>query len=391
MNAVPQAIVVRLFVSHSFSDEHHLLGVAAFRKTVDSACRLAEVACENRGFRAEIRPYFEDPSIGEPLPRQIRSHIARCDVLLADLSGRTANTLYELGFAHALKKRLVVWQTQEVKFEPLPSDLTDVLIGVYTSNETLEAGVSQRLAELALAICSEERASTRRRMSRSFWFEENVREIHVVCGPEPEKTRFASSDADDYLFVDNFDDRDALFDVTAYLSRAYPNAKILRHTSSNVPSDVWESNLVLLGGPLTNDVTKDMMAELAVRCRYIDDDLAISFASSPSSADGSIVRAKKDTAGKLVEDAGYFGWFRNPFLRDHRIIMCQGCHTFGTLAAYHFLSDSHQALENIKTIEAATGAEIALLERVECSFIVRILKNRKILPPELNSELMYTE
>lgn len=380
---------VRVFISHSFSEVDHIDGMDSFRRTIQSCCSEVENACEERSFgKVIILPYFEGQSVGSRLPKLIRDQISASDIVLVDLTGRTANTAYELGYAHSLGKELIVFQTKDLRVLPLPSNIADLLVGVFPTLDSVRKGVVDRLQELVFKICADERISTRRSSARCFWFDKDVKDIHVVCGPEPEKTRFANTDADDFLFVDNFDDRDALFEITAFLSRAYPDAKIFRHTSANVPSDVLESNLVLIGGPLTNDVTKDMMTELAVACRYVDDDLAICFETKSGSFQAA---SKKDSSGMLIEDAGYFGRFRNPFLRDHRIVMCQGCHTFGTLSACNLLSDSHQALENIKSIERKYEQALNSVNRLECLFTAKILRNRKTLPPSVNLEWLLLE
>jgi hypothetical protein len=370
-----------LFVSHSFQDDHHLnKSLEGFRRAIKEVKEAIQARYKSQ---LEIDLYLEGSEFGQSLPSRIRKNIEDADVFLIDISGRTANTFFELGYAQAIGTETIIIQRKDVQ-APIPVNISDLLVGFYSLPVELKEILIKRLDAIVSAKMAEGVAPIRSLRNRCFWFEPSVREIHIVCGPEPEATRFASLMSDDYLLVDSFDDRDALFELSTFLSRAYPNARLVRHTSATLPPDIYDSNLVLVGGPLNNRVTGEMMAELNVAISYIDSDEGIEFRGPHGT---KVVRSQKNAAGILMADAGYFGRFRNPFARQNRIIMCQGGHTFGTLGASSILADNNQARDNIRLLERLAGVSAHAIERIECVFTTKILANRRVLPSVVAEEL----
>jgi hypothetical protein len=378
---------VGVFVSHSFHDHDHISDVETFRNSIRSC--FEEIRVENSPDPDHLffDLYFEDASFGKPLPNAIRSEIAAKDIFLVDISGGrpSPNVCYELGFAHALGKELIIVQAESTTRSPIPADITDLLVAFYVSTSDLISKIKPTLAKYIHRRIAEERISIEQHWERCFWFDRSVREIHIVCGPEPEKTRFAQPESEDYLFIDNLDDRDALFDISMFLSRAYPDARLYRHSAGSLPNDVIGANMVLIGGPNTNQVAKEMMEQLGVSCRYLQNDRAIEFMMAE---EVKTVTSRNDKAGVLVVDAGYFGRFLNPYDRLNHVILCQGCHTFGTLAAARILADSNQARDNVKLLKKVAKLDPAAIERIECVFEIKILRSRALAPPVLDPTMI---
>ncbi|WP_286830226.1 MULTISPECIES: hypothetical protein [Kordiimonas] len=380
---------IGVFVSHSFHDEHHIKDVEKFRKTISSVCDTVAATLEDK-YKTPILfdIYFEDVQYGKPLAPEIRSQIKRCDIFVMDIAGASVNTFYELGYAHALGHELVIFEAVQGIAKDIPADIRDLLVGRYSRLKDLWEKFEQRILECAQKHVLNFRRSTKPDLDRCFWFDSSVSEIHVMCAPEPEQTRFAAHHSDDYLYVDNLDDRDALFEVSTFLSRAYPSAKILRHSSSKVSSDVLDGNLVVLGGPHNNAVTRDLATALKVKYSYANDDNAIQLQQDTQSR---VLKSAKNPEGLLTKDVGYFGRFLNPFNRSNRLVMCHGCHTFGTLASCLTFADNNQAIDNIRTLKANGAASPFDMERLECIFEVQILESRKIIVPTIDAELTYIE
>lgn len=378
-------LTIGVFISHSFHDYDHVSSVDEFRESIRSCCDEIRTEYPRTTNQPVFDLYFEDIGFGKPLAKGIRDEIARRDILLVDISNKSANVFYELGFAHALGKELIIVQNQSDTRSSIPTDINDLLIASYTSGQDLISKIRPRLSSYVRKQVNEARISTEQRWQRCFWFDRSVRDIHVVCGPEPEKTRFAQLESEDYLFIDNLDDRDALFDVSMFLSRAYPDAKLYRHSAGSLPNDVMSANLVLVGGPNTNHLAKELMEQLGVNCRYAEGSRAIEF----ESGDGlKTVHSLSDATGVLTIDAGYFGRFLNPYDRHNNVVLCQGCHTFGTLAASRILADSNQARDNIKLLRKIAKRDPSEVERIECVFEIKILKNRALAPPVLDKALV---
>ena len=199
-------------------------------------------------------------------------------------------------------------------------------------------------------------------------------------------SRFASPEAENYLFVDGLEDRDTLMEVAMFLSRSWPNARVLRHSSASVTPDVLGSNLVVLGGPLNNHVTRDLMRALRVRLSYDINEEVAQFAAG---GDPVTLRLERDPNGLIVTDIGYFGRFRNPFNRSRYVVFCQGYHTFGTLAAASVLADGSQALANRRWLQNELDLEdLADLETLQLAFSVDVLANRRIVVPRVSTAMV---
>lgn len=82
------------FVLMPFSDEFN----DVFELGIKQACAAAEVFCE----RVDQQIFF-----GNILER-IYNQIGKADVVIADMTGRNANVFYEVGYAHALNKRVIL-------------------------------------------------------------------------------------------------------------------------------------------------------------------------------------------------------------------------------------------------------------------------------------------
>jgi predicted nucleotide-binding protein len=67
---------------------------------------------------------------GEPIIQSIIHAIESADFIIVDLSRQNPNVMYELGFAHALRKPTLIITSKDQK-KPLPSDLIGWLFVVY--------------------------------------------------------------------------------------------------------------------------------------------------------------------------------------------------------------------------------------------------------------------
>lgn len=377
---------ISIFVSHSFHDEHHLINVSEFRNVVISVCeQIKHEVSQKYEIDVEFNTHFEEAQYGILLQAGIRKQIEHSDIFIMDMVDDSQNLFYELGYAHALKKEIII--LAGIKAPSLiPTDMSDLLVGKYSNLSDLKERLKLCLSERVNTIIIDFRRSTQAPRQRCFWFNSSVKEIHVICAPEPERTRFAAPNSSDYLYIDNFDDRDALFEVSTFLSRAYPDAKVLRHTSDNLSPDILDGNIVVLGGPSNNSLARDLIHTLNVSIEYVQGDNIIQF-SSPSGQQ-TLIHAEKNSEGLLIKDVGYFGRFLNPFNRNNRVIMCHGCHTFGTLAACLLFADNNQALDNKKFLFEACNVDPFELDSIESAFEVTILENRRIVYPKVQSNLL---
>jgi len=76
------------------------------------------------------------PGSGKPLHETILQGIVKADLIIADITGGNPNVMYEVGFAHALKKPvLLIVRNGEYA---IPSDLRGELFFVYEPERIAE-------------------------------------------------------------------------------------------------------------------------------------------------------------------------------------------------------------------------------------------------------------
>ena len=64
-----------------------------------------KVACDKAGAYAER---LDEQLFGESMLQRIYNQIAKADVIVADMTGRNPNVFYEVGYAHALGKVVIL-------------------------------------------------------------------------------------------------------------------------------------------------------------------------------------------------------------------------------------------------------------------------------------------
>lgn len=384
------------FVSHAFDDSLYAGGKAAFRSGITTLFERVEKALSDDTATVKIEPYFDASDYGRPLPAQLRRQLRESDFLVADISaldfsGRSIvneNVLYELGYAMALD--LPVLLLRRHSSAPPPSDVRDILAASYNDPleipDLLEAPLAQSVARVLSA--GEMRNSRGDARVVHTWFEPSVSAIHIICTPEPERSRFASQSDPNYLFVDNLEDRDALLEVATFLARQYPKAALIRHSSDSVPPDALTGNLVVLGGPGIeagegNQITRDIMKALNSTVRYRSDVDGIDFADTGP-------HLAKFRADESVEsDWGCIVAAQNPMNPYARVVLCQGICTYGTLAAATILSDAPTAMSNHLLLHDADVFDVASgAPQFEAVFSVNVVANGRISTPKLKRELI---
>ena len=413
---------INIFVSHSFAPEYFAGDLENFRAIVTSAVKKA---LDNCGPTAKqlISPnfFFDSRQYGEGLNDAIITQLQASDVIIADITGTRPNVLYELGFAQASGASLLIIQNCKVESELrerymsaaktltgpentvaakvlldlagsaiTPTDLQGTLIGSYANVEEVAHLLFDRLSTIFADITRKVSTGTINHVPRCFWFAPSVAEITVVCAPEDDEDKgpYAHEGSDNYIFVDNLEDRDAALEVNKFLSRSFPDAEIYTRGSSLRGVSTSKTNLVIIGGPLNNGEARQFMERLNVRLDYkIPDELPrIDLVTQTGETIG--LQVERDQQGLLTLDVGYFGWFRNPLRRTCRVALCQGFQTWGTLAATRVFSDESNGRKNRSLLhtkmQEAGILNLSELDFVEAFFPVPVLESRQADVPDLS-------
>jgi hypothetical protein len=334
------------FVSHIFDDQYYQGGTRAFREAITTLFGLVSQRLSSDGDSVELEAHFIATDYERSLPSQLRQSIVDSDFVIADITTASPNVLYEIGYASALNIPILIIANQSRGLPPC--DIRDMLVGFYEAPSDLPERLAPSIARI---LTHGIQPSPHNRNSiaasvRKIWFEDDAREIHIICTPEPERSRFASRTEPNYLFLDNLEDRDALLEVSMFLSRQYPQACIFKHSSDTVGPDVLSENVVILGGPGDNDgsgnqIARELMSSLGSRILYSQGLTAMEFGEPALT-----LEAELRADGSVARDWGMLLAAPNPSNPFHRVVLCNGIYTYGTMAAVGVLSDAPGALTN---------------------------------------------
>ena len=93
-------------------------------------------------------------SANESIGEKIKSLISKSDLIIADVSGNNANVMYELGFAHAINKPVILLAS---KVDELRIDVSNYKIFLFNDSKESMAELSNRLKESIEEIRKEAR------------------------------------------------------------------------------------------------------------------------------------------------------------------------------------------------------------------------------------------
>lgn len=134
-------------------------------------------AADDAGAYAER---LDEQIFAEGMLERIFNQISKADVVIADMTGRNPNVFYEVGYAHALGK-IVLLLTQDA--EDIPFDLQHRPHTVYGGRiGDLRPALARRI-EWAIAESRRQHSSGRQRQISLFLWEEMVPESHQGKSP----------------------------------------------------------------------------------------------------------------------------------------------------------------------------------------------------------------
>ena len=385
---------VRGFVSHAFDNAAYIGGREVFR---DRIRELVASACADFvGDRIEVEPdlFFEATRYGGPLMPEVRGQIRTADFLIADITQTepsrpvNPNVMYEIGYAMALEKQIIVMRRNDQP--PPPSDIGDLLAGTYDSLENIPGMFRARMIEIVEDILAKADRDPDRtgRLIQKIWFPADTRGIHIICARERDPTRFSDGRDPNYVHIDNFEDRDALLDLSAFFARQYPRADVVHHIADEMPNGVQKCDQVVLGGPGCegvpgNAVVCDLMAVLESHVHYPSGEGLI---WNGGALHPTLYEDDDDTLGVLA-DWGSILAAPNPYNPAARVILLHGTTTYGTLAAATALIDTQVATRNRGRL-AAAGVANRLTGAFDFEALVHVEvdSRKRIKPPKLQPD-----
>jgi len=143
-------------------------------------------------------------------------------------------------------------------------------------------------------------------------------------------------------------DIDAFVEIISSLRLLYPKARIERFFSEEFPERNMDENIVTIGGPKWNTVTRHLL-------RSSDSPLTFDGYFLVDEITGQRHETEEDET-QIYVDYGLILRMRNPYDRKNNFVLLAGCDTFGVLAAAKCMSSlSSFGYATIKTIDRQLG------------------------------------
>jgi hypothetical protein len=214
-------------------------------------------------------------------------------------------------------------------------------------------------AELTRALSQ---APVLQQLVHALWFPADTTTIWIVCPQIRHPGEFADRGSLDYTYLDNLGDTDALLEVMVFLSRFYPNATIEKFSADDLPRGHVNSNLVVIGGPGTEDdignrICQEMMTMMGASVSYSADCDCIIIRRPEGDREeltaetqGISEQGHRGTHFSLRKDYGYFARFPNPLNGDATVILLNGIHTAGVRGAARVFGDRREAIRNFHEV-----------------------------------------
>lgn len=266
-------------------------------------------------------------------------HLKIADFCIADVSDLRPNVMWEVGFAAALQKPTILIARGSAT---LPFDIKDVRTIEYspadlaaTLKPHLDSAIRQTLSRYNLARNAQEHAQLRR--AQQFWAPFMAGELNVLVGQHMEFAYEPSG------FIGTGDTS-----AVVELQRHF-NSLGLRTMNvvypDRVTGDMLRSDLILLGGPDANSISREATQKINSTFQFGDPDSHV-IALFDSTSRRVFKPSRDVNKERIYTDYAIIFMCANPFAKDKRLLLIAGSFGYGTWAGARFIA-SQQFIERV--------------------------------------------
>ncbi|MBE9489622.1 MAG: hypothetical protein IMY67_04960 [Bacteroidetes bacterium] len=292
-----------------------------------------------------------DIDSGKQLKTSLKEIISNSDICLFELSEKNLNVYFELGVSFALEKKIIYLLNESVDINKMPSDLDGTFYARYKHEDELAVIIANEIYEKTLSYISKTNIL-------SSVFDLRVKEkVNIICPEIPANIRpdYSIENAKDYARIAKFGDPDTLWNITIHIARSFPKIKIFENVATELmPHDLFSNDLICIGGPGWNPITKSILEHRNVPLKYGSngDKVQEFYIKNESNKKKLTTEWSKD--GHVIKDIGVFAKLPSPS-PTHDVYLINGIQTYGVLGVALSLTVDHFKLKNIEKIQSLLG------------------------------------
>lgn len=375
--------ILKIFFGYQIRSKYH--SEKRIQKTME---KLKNKIQKESDYDIEVK--FGKFHAGKLLFSEVLQTILDCDVGIFDISENNANVCIEVGMAYGGNKYVICSknQTSKRKFR-VPSDLNAFIYIPYNNRKgvTIDSNTTVDTLFSAISKYSDSLISKPEKCFHSLWGFKNNDLVYIVCSELDEPEKRQKPEPGEFLYLSKYGDIDTLLMVIKSLMRLYPQLKPMWCTGEEFEhhcENPYEQNLILIGGPDYNKITRVFMGESNFKFGtkkgetiLINKNTEKKYLSSTKSSSNIEIRT----------DYGFFLKKINPKNKNKKLIMINGIHTYAVFgAAKCFLDETQEiAIQNCKLVTDKFGEDPNFEVLVEVHS-----ENTKIDSPQIKTSDLLT-
>lgn len=329
---------IKIFVGYKIDSEYHDIN------KLKEALGIVKKEVESKANNWIEFQYGGEFSAGQFLFSEVLSAIRNCEIAILDISENNPNVLIEVGMAYGNNKFVVLLKNKlSNKQYEIPSDIGAFIYILYENNEALtDIDTCNRVAQSVLNYLKAIPIPIL--FFKSLWgFNENDA-VYIVCPELEEPEKRQEPEEEEFLYLGKYGDIDSFIVMYTSLSKLYPQLNIKFCTGEEFdkqPGNPYAENLILIGGPDYNRVTRVFMKHTPFEFLEKDEVTILRHQESGKEFESKFV----DYNGiEEITDYGFFLKISNPNNPNKKVVMINGIHTYGVYGAAKCFSmhDEHE-------------------------------------------------
>lgn len=317
------------FVGLSFQFNSAFYKRNNLEKALNRACSIAEEDLKNdfNEIKLNYQPLIVEES--EYIFNVVTKKIKKCNLLIAEISDNNNNVFLEMGYALGIGINVIFClhsRADESNFR-LPSDLDGFYLLRYHTLIELRDKLAKQIKHYFQRKWSMQTSfSYKIKLYDDFWHLLNEKEVSIVSGEVI---------LPDGPVIVHTGDRDAFSEVNFALSQIYPNLRIKRITCSKFSSTDFSGNIISIGGPNSNTVTRRLLEQAHINLKFVNKDSEI-LGQYPKEIlyDGSPIPVQPIYGdNSIIQEVICIISGPNPFNKLKRMTILFGIHTYGVFGA----------------------------------------------------------